>query len=1078
LQVGEAHSGGLAADYGPEQAVEERHRRQGAAEAQPEDFSFPETASHELKSQNENAEAYENQTGIDAGGDEAVGRGGYGLFAEDLGVDVGFEAAIFSRGGGDKIERSLFDGRGEFAGVGFASRGWRSRVLKRSSEGCRRLGTGRRLLLLERDYVGGGSGGGEERGLGICTRRKFFKLNGLSVVGDHCGYGEGVGSDISRRRGDDDSAHAAPTTQTAMIVFTICETAVLAVHLFLLLFPLLLFYGKSLPQLATQFMPCYGCLLRLFRRICPNSLSNINMVACHGIFLRQRVNRCLLALALVSGGAITLFAQNAEQAPTVAVIAPGLPPPPPPQDSATVERPDFNVKIPRPNAPARGEHDFTSDSQDLDNGVNRLHGNVTVELFDATFKADEAEYDENTHIFSARGNVSYRNYDRNELIYCDRAEYNTDTQRGTFYGVRGYTKTKVVARRGILTTQEPFYFEGAYAEKFENKYIIHDGFITDCHVPNPWWTLHSAIFDIIPEDRAVTHWSLFRLRGIPLFYFPYFYKSLKKEPRKSGFKTPEFGHSSQFGYFVGTGYYWAINRSYDMTYLLTDYTARGLAHHVDFRGKPTDKSDFNVIVYGVQDRGVDVNGTVEKAPGVSIVGTGKIDFGDGWTARGNLDYLSSFLFRQTFSYGFNEAVYSSTNSVGYVAKNFGAYTFNTSVSENQNFETSTPGDIVEIRKLPEFEFQGRDQQIGTLPAWFSFDTTAGLYHRVQPDPTTGPPDGPFYETTQFSPRTAIAPSLVTSFHWGDFNIIPSFTMHDTYYGQQLNAATSTMTSNGLMVNAPELKIDFVLPPIERVYDKKTFLGDKLKHVIEPRLVYDYVTGVNNFLNTVRYDGTDLISDTNELEIGLTNRLYAKRGDTVLEVFTWELYQKRYFDPTFGGAVVAGQRNVVWSAIDLTGYDFMSGPRNYSPIVSVLRSNPVNGISFQWEADYDPAYHRVTNSLFSVDVRLKKYHFGAGHSIVHTNPLVTPPADQIQGSVGYGDANRKGWNTALTSVYDFRQAKLLYAIVQVTYNTDCCGFSVEMRRVNVGARDDTTYLVAFSIANIGTFGNLNKQERLF
>jgi LPS-assembly protein len=145
---------------------------------------------------------------------------------------------------------------------------------------------------------------------------------------------------------------------------------------------------------------------------------------------------------------------------------------------------------------------------------------------------------------------------------------------------------------------------------------------------------------------------------------------------------------------------------------------------------------------------------------------------------------------------------------------------------------------------------------------------------------------------------------------------------------------------------------------------------------------------------------------------------------------------------------------------------------------VLRSNPVNGISFQWEADYDPAYHRVTNSLFSVDVRVKKYHFGAGHSIVHTNPLVTPPADQIQGTVGYGDANRKGWNTALTSVYDFRQAKLLFAIAQVTYNTDCCGFSVEMRRVNVGARDDTTYLVAFSIANIGTFGNLNKQERLF
>ena len=30
----------------------------------------------------------------------------------------------------------------------------------------------------------------------------------------------------------------------------------------------------------------------------------------------------------------------------------------------------------------------------------------------------------------------------------------------------------------------------------------------------------------------------------------------------------------------------------------------------------------------------------------------------------------------------------------------------------------------------------------------------------------------------------------------------------------------------------------------------------------------------------------------------------------------------------------------------------------------------------------------------------------------------------------------------------------------------------------GVRDDTAYRFAFSIANIGTFGNLKKQERLF
>jgi LPS-assembly protein len=753
---------------------------------------------------------------------------------------------------------------------------------------------------------------------------------------------------------------------------------------------------------------------------------------------------------------------------------------PAPADDATVERPDFSVRIPRPDAPPVGEKFLNSDTQDSDNGVYRLHGNVTVELFNATFKADEAEYDENTKIFTARGHVSYRNYDRNELIYCDRAEYNTDTQRGTFYHVRGYNKTKVVARPGILTTQEPFYFEGAYAEKFEDKYILHDGFITDCSVPNPWWTLHGKVFDIVTNDRAISHSSVFRVRGVPVFYFPYFYKGLKKEPRKSGFTTPELGHSSQFGYFFGAGYYWAINRSYDMTYLFQDYTSRGYAHHVDLRGKPTQKSDFNLIVFGVQDRGTDVNGFISKAPGVSITGTGKIEFGDGWSARGNIDYLSSFLFRQTFSYSFNEAVYSSTNSAAYVTKKFDYYTFNTSISRNENFESATPGDSIVIRKLPEFELEGRDRQLtsGALPTWFSFDSTFGLYHRVQPDPHNGPPDGPFYENSQFDPRANLEPTILTSFHWGQLNILPSFTMHETYYGQQLDTATTSVISHTLNRSAPELKIDFSLPPIERIFNKKTFLGDKLKHVIEPRLVYDYVTGVNSFLNTIRFDQTDLLSNTNELEIGITNRLYAKRGNTVTEVFTWELYQKRYFDPTFGGAVVAGQRNVLFSAIDLTGYTFLNGPRNYSPVVSVLRSSPRPGIAFQWEADYDPVYHRMTNSLVAVDVHYKKYFASTGHAFVNTNPLVTPYSNQVRASIGYGDPNRKGWNSAFSTVYDFKLDKLQFAIIQVTYNTNCCGLSAELRRVNIGARDDTQYKVAFSVANIGTFGNLKKQERLF
>src|SRR5437764_3610744 len=108
-------------------------------------------------------------------------------------------------------------------------------------------------------------------------------------------------------------------------------------------------------------MPCYGCQLKLFHRGRPISLSNINIVACHGKILTGRTAAVLIFLAAVP-------AASPQSGRPVNV------PPPPPPDEATVERPDFSVRIPRPNAPARGDYDITADNQESENGVYHLHG--------------------------------------------------------------------------------------------------------------------------------------------------------------------------------------------------------------------------------------------------------------------------------------------------------------------------------------------------------------------------------------------------------------------------------------------------------------------------------------------------------------------------------------------------------------------------------------------------------------------------------------------------------------------------------------------------------------------------------
>jgi LPS-assembly protein len=215
-----------------------------------------------------------------------------------------------------------------------------------------------------------------------------------------------------------------------------------------------------------------------------------------------------------------------------------------------------------------------------------------------------------------------------------------------------------------------------------------------------------------------------------------------------------------------------------------------------------------------------------------------------------------------------------------------------------------------------------------------------------------------------------------------------------------------------------------------------------------------------------------------LELSLTNRIYAKRGDSVQEIFTWELLQKRYFDPTFGGALAPGVRNVFESTADLTGYAFLVGPRSTSPVVSLLRMSPINGLGLQWQADYDPRQRGIVDSTLSVDYRWQKYFVSAGNNEVHNDPALAPAANQFQVRTGFGDPNHRGWNAAVTGVYDYRKAVIQYSTAQVTYNTDCCGLSVEYHRYNIGIVDRSEWRVAFSVANLGSFGTLRKQDRVF
>ena len=119
--------------------------------------------------------------------------------------------------------------------------------------------------------------------------------------------------------------------------------------------------------------------------------------------------------------------------------------------------------------------------------------------------------------------------------------------------MRGIGQVRIDARPGILTSNNPFYFQGAWAERRGARYILYNGFITNCKMPRPWWRLRGPRFEIVPGEQAVARNSTFVLRKFPLFFTPYFYKSLERVPRKSGFLMPNIGNSSRRGKMIGIG---------------------------------------------------------------------------------------------------------------------------------------------------------------------------------------------------------------------------------------------------------------------------------------------------------------------------------------------------------------------------------------------------------------------------------------------------------------------------------------------------------------------------------------------
>lgn len=763
---------------------------------------------------------------------------------------------------------------------------------------------------------------------------------------------------------------------------------------------------------------------------------------------------------------------------------------------------------------------IAANTQRKDGDVYTLLGDVEIRYKDYVLHADKMNYNQDTGEARAEGHVELDGGPADEHILADHATLNLDLDTGRFYNVTGSVgvRQNISRKKVIYTTTNPFLFTGRVVIKNgPEEFQVIGGTMTSCRLPHPDWVIAAGRIDMA-NGQASARNALFRVLNVPIIYLPYFTHPVMSSDRQSGFLIPVYSQSNTKGSVFGEQYYLALNRSMDLTLGTDYYSKRGWAPSGEFRyrGRGDDFADFRFTA--LFDRGI-MLGTPPRLTdqgGQDIILNGRYSFGDHTRLVSSAEYLSSIIYREAFAENFSQATATQINSTAYLTHNNNGFSETASFARYINYAQVSPSiqDVV-IAHLPMVDATAIERRLTGTPFFWNVSGSAAGLNRHEPD----------FETAHEVARADAYPSLSMPLHFDGFDIRPEVAVRETFYSksQAPNFTLDPITQGyvpvyrsaslnrkdieaGLELRAPVLVRDFTPAWLMR-------RNRILRHTIEPEAHYQFVSGIDNFRNVLRFDTTDIASDTNEIEYSVTQRFYLKPlhpkpcGNAPLppegygrvylpidyhdcsstdtsESLTWTLAQKHFFDPSFGGAVLDGRRNVLASTLDLTGISFLAGPRDYSPLISRLALRTSQTLSFGWDLDYDAQAGRINGSNVYLDMRHAGYFGAISHARLDAlNPSTTPTPvtnyEQLRATFGYGAATKPGFTGAINLGYDLNQSQLQYGGAQASYNWNCCGLTLEYRRLALGPeRNENFESFNFTLAGIGTAGNINRSQSIY
>ena len=712
------------------------------------------------------------------------------------------------------------------------------------------------------------------------------------------------------------------------------------------------------------------------------------------------------------------------------------------QEPVDIKNPDFELTSDpskeKPTAPASSSSKADQEPVNLtadrmlhlvEKHLIKAEGHVVVTYGQRTVSADEIIVNTETGKGQAKGNV-VMTAEQGTRFEADKAQFNVKAEKGRMFNVAG--------KLGDL-----YYITSDEITKLsDNHYTAEDATLTTCEGEIPDWRIDVADVDVILDDRAWFTGGVFRIKNIPIMYIPIGYVPILTK-RKSGLLAPRVSTSNVDGETISMTYFWAINQWMDTTWAADFIEKRGIRTHGEFRYAPSKTT------YG-QINGVFLDDNLTQTRFWKIDAIHRQHLPLGFKLNAKLDRTSEANFNQTFQDETALRTRRSSDSYASLFRAWDNHSFDilTRFRESEQFTLDETFGL-----LPTATYKTQPMDLGFLNTYF--DQEVSYTHFFIDLDTSSTSD--LKQSTQ---RFDYHPSLALPIDIAPWlKLTPRVGFRETFYDKEIQVSAAPVTvTEGDKFSREMIDVNVVLegPKFNRIFFSDDPESASFKHVIEPRLQYDFIPDLDRDDRAkIRViDAIDAIEDVQQLSFFLVQRLLRKgptsgKSTEVVQIARLEISQSYDLDEARGIITPGSER------------------RPFSPIRFDLDSQ----ISDYFFLNTDFTYNFYTDNMetWNIDtgIKLSKWLM-----LIFERREQDDQSASILGTIDITLPH--GWNGKYSVRFNEFTDTLLEHNARLTYNDKCMcwGFTLDYvdRNIFSGTTkiNETRILFSISLKGLGLF----------